>query len=155
TERADCMKLPLVSVIIPTYRDWESLAQCLDALKNQTYPASSIEILVVNNDTGQLVPSGCASSPNVRILQESKAGSYAARNRGLVEAKGELIGFTDSDCIPEPDWIANAVAEASRQDGGLFRITGPVNLFRRQGGSWMAWKFESITAFNQKHNVRN
>lgn len=144
-----------VTIIIPTYRDWERLALCLDALRNQTYSDSLIEILVVNNDPAAVLPSSLVLSANTRILQEASPGSYAARNRGLEEAEGDLIGFTDSDCMPDCDWIANAVSEAIRQTGDSFRITGPVRLFRKPGESWMAWKFESITAFNQRHNVRN
>lgn len=144
-----------VTIIIPTYRDWGRLALCLDALRNQTYPDSLIEILVVNNDPAAVLPSSLNLPANTRIFQEASPGSYAARNRGLQEAKGDLIGFTDSDCVPETDWIANAVSEAVRQEGESFRITGPVRLFRKPGESWMAWKFESITAFNQRHNVRN
>lgn len=155
TERTDRMGLPLVSVIIPTYRDWERLALCLDALHRQSYPSSLIDILVVNNDPATPPPASLALPTNARMIQEASPGSYAARNRGLEEAKGDLIGFTDSDCIPEPDWVANAAAEAANQKDDSFRITGPVRLFRKAGESWMAWKFESITAFNQKHNVRN
>jgi GT2 family glycosyltransferase len=144
-----------VSIIIPTYRDWERLALCLDALRNQTYPASRIEILVVNNDPVEGLPSSLVLPANARILQEARPGSYAARNRGLKEVRGDLIGFTDSDCVPEIDWVANAVSEAISQEGESFRITGPVRLFRNHGESLLAWKFESITAFNQRHNVRS
>lgn len=148
-------EFPFISVIIPTYRDWKKLELCLISLKNQTYPASQIEILIVNNDPKSFPPTNLDLPCNAKILHEEKVGSYAARNRGLKEAKGEWIGFTDSDCIPEPDWITNAVQEASSQHYRPVRITGPVNLFRESKGSWLAWKFESITAFNQKHNVRN
>lgn len=153
--RMDSPDSPLVSIIIPTYRDWERLALCLDALRNQTYPGSLIEVLVVNNDPATPSPVSLVLPTNARMIQEPIPGSYAARNRGLQEAKGDLIGFTDSDCIPEPDWVASAVSAAINQNDESVRITGPVRLFRKPGESWMAWKFESITAFNQKHNVRN
>lgn len=143
-----------VSVIVPTYRDWDRLALCLDALRRQTYPETLVEILIVNNDPQAMLPASLELAPNARLLEEERPGSYAARNRGLEEASGDLIAFTDSDCVPEPDWIANAVVEAGGLANKKFRITGPVRMFRDPRGSWLAWKFESVTAFNQKHNVR-
>ena len=143
-----------VSVIIPTYKDWGRLSLCLQALEKQTYPNELIEILIVNNEPETEPPSSLRLPTNARLLNEARPGSYAARNRGLEEAKGGLIGFTDSDCLPEPNWISNAVAECENQLDTHFRITGPVVLFREQEESWLAWKFESITAFNQKYNVK-
>lgn len=125
------------------------------ALEKQTYPRELIEILVINNDPTSALPASLILPQNARLLEENKPGSYAARNRGLAQARGDLIGFTDSDCVPEPDWVANAVSVSLTQEDESFRITGPVRLFRKPGGSWLAWKFESITAFNQQHNVRN
>jgi glycosyltransferase involved in cell wall biosynthesis len=48
--------------------------------------------------------------PRIQLLFEAKQGSYAARNRGLREAKGEIIAFTDADCVPSPDWLDEIVA---------------------------------------------
>lgn len=144
-------RLPLVSIIIPTFKDWARLQQCLDALYQQTFPASDFEVVVVNNDN-DAKPDWLVLQPNVKIITELKTGSYAARNAGLSIAKGEIIGFTDSDCIPDVNWITSAV-NLMQSDSGIDRMTGPIQLFRVDGGSWLAWKFESITAFNQKRNV--
>lgn len=57
-------------------------------------------------------------SDNMRIIEESKPGSYAARNAGVRVAKGEVIAFTDSDCVPDAGWLANGVGclESAKKD---------------------------------------
>lgn len=144
-----------VTVIVPTFRDWERLALCLRALEEQTYPSGRLEILVVNNDPSDHPPPSLRLPANARLLQEPLPGSYAARNRGLREATGDLIGFTDADCIPEPDWVERAVEIAVERADEDARIAGLVRLFRAEGGSLAAWWYESVMAFNQRNNVRN
>lgn len=125
---------PFVSVIIPTYNDWARLSVCLGALVDQTYPRALFEVLIVNNNPEDKMPEGYVLPENCEVLTESKPGSYAARNAALKVCKGEIIGFTDSDCIPDKDWIKNAVAffgkhtEVQRLGGGIhvfFKKTRP------------------------------
>lgn len=97
-----------VSVIIPTYKDWARLKLCLDALAQQSFAADSFEVIIVNNDPDDSCPY-LLPSCNMRIIKETKPGSYAARNVGIQAAKGELLTFTDSDCIPAPEWLAAGV----------------------------------------------
>jgi glycosyltransferase involved in cell wall biosynthesis len=100
---------PYVSIIIPTYRDWNRLGMCLEALKKQSYPKENTEIIIINNDPEDLIPVDFKGNKNITIMNAARNGSYAARNTGLKIAKGEIIGFTDSDCIPNTDWISKAV----------------------------------------------
>ena len=102
------MKRPFVSVIIPTFHDWNRLQSVIDALKKQTYPKDHLEVIIINNDPEDSPPE-LDLPDNFRIISESKPGSYAARNKGISAAKGEILAFTDSDCIPYPDWIEQAV----------------------------------------------
>jgi len=103
------MGLPFVSVIIPTFNSGDSLKECLQALYRQTYPYNQYEVMVVDNGSTDDIKGVCKHFPNVRYLHESKRGSYAARNCGIREAKGEIIAFTDADCVPSADWIASGV----------------------------------------------
>lgn len=91
-----------ISVIIPTYNEEKYIGQCLDGLTNQTEKADEI-IIVDNNCTDHTVD--IAKKYPVRIVKENKQGMIAARNRGLNEAKYEIIARTDADTIPNPDWI--------------------------------------------------
>jgi len=142
---------PFVSVIIPTYHDWDCLKQCLNALKAQSYPAYRFEVLVVNNDPDDLSPYGVVKG-NVRLLEESKPGSYAARNAAIRVAKGEIFAFTDSDCIPDADWLLNAVTRLMK---GAHRIAGHVDLFFRSEKLTFVEIFEKAFAFDQESNARS
>jgi glycosyltransferase involved in cell wall biosynthesis len=102
--------LPSVSVIIPVYNDVGGIATCLGALREQTYPRERVEIIVVDNGSNPNLATVAREFPEVRIEREEMPGSYAARNKGLLVARGEIIAFTDADCIPQPQWIENGVA---------------------------------------------
>ncbi|MEA3136704.1 MAG: hypothetical protein QOC71_985 [Thermoplasmata archaeon] len=121
---------PLVSVVIPTYNSDPVLVLCLEALARQTYPADRTEVLVVDNGSTETDAAMRARFPQVRWLSEPQPGSYAARNRGLREAKGDVLAFTDADCLPAPDWLERGVA-ALQADPGLGMVAGHVELFPR------------------------
>ena len=101
-------QLPSVSVIVPTFRDWESLEKTIRAIQKQTYSTRLFEVILVNNDAENM-HAEMALPDNFMLVNESKPGSYAARNRGIDLARGDVLAFTDSDCLPEPDWLENAV----------------------------------------------
>ncbi|BAY65890.1 glycosyl transferase, group 2 family protein [Calothrix brevissima NIES-22] len=103
------MKLSFVSVIIPVFNNSEQLKLCLEALVEQTYPRSRYEIIVVDNASEEDTKSVVEQFKQVVFEQESQPGSYAARNKGISIAKGDILAFTDSDCIPASDWIENGV----------------------------------------------
>src|SRR5690606_25863401 len=95
----------MFSVIIPVYRDWYRLQLCLNALSHQSFPRDSFEIIVVNNDPMDIAPVDFKLPINAMLLVEAKVGSYAARNAAIAVAQGAVLAFTDSDCIPEQDWL--------------------------------------------------
>ena len=139
-------KLPFVSVIIPTYHDWDRLKFCIAELQNQTYPKDHFEVIVVNNDPRD-VPSQLLLPENFKLLIEEKPGSYAARNTGILKSKGEIIAFIDSDCIPSVDWIKNAVCHFQK---GVQRIAGKINLIYHSHRLTLVEKYEKVYAFRQK-----
>lgn len=99
-----------VSVIIPTFKDTDNLIKCLKALYSQSYPIEHIEIIVVNNDPNEDISYLQEQFLKLIILNENKVGSYAARNKGIEYASKEVLAFTDSDCIPDSDWIKKGIA---------------------------------------------
>jgi glycosyltransferase involved in cell wall biosynthesis len=96
---------PLVSVVIPAYNGAETLPACLSALQSQTLPPDQYEIIVVDDGSTDGTAE-VARRFGVRVLSQLNAGPAAARNRGAIEARGELLCFTDADCAPAADWLA-------------------------------------------------
>ena len=102
--------LKKVSVIIPVRNSVDSLRLCLECLERQTFPTESFEIIVVDNASTVDMQAIQSEFPNVRWHWEGSVGSYAARNSGLTQANGEIIAFTDADCLPAPSWLQHALA---------------------------------------------
>jgi glycosyltransferase involved in cell wall biosynthesis len=144
----------LVTIIIPTYKDWGRLALCIAALEKQTYHAEFIQVIIVNNAPTNRPPTDYYLPANMVIIDEEKKGSYAARNAGLSLAKGGIIGFTDSDCIPLHNWIESAV-NLFNANLSIDRIAGNVEIFFAGSKPNPAELFESIYAFQQESNAKN
>jgi GT2 family glycosyltransferase len=103
--------------VIPTSARPERLRSCLAAIAQQTVPAGTFEIVVVDDGSPQSVvpPADTApTGPTIRIIRQPNAGPSAARNRGVEEACGELIALNDDDCLPTPTWLESLIA-AHRQ----------------------------------------
>src|SRR5581483_1650618 len=97
-----------VSVIIPTFNGASRIGDCLDALLQQTRRHNA-EVLVVNDGSTDNTADVVARYPDVRLINQANAGPAAARNRGAQEARGTILLFTDDDCVPMPDWLANMI----------------------------------------------
>lgn len=99
------MNQPKVSVIIPVYNVEKLLPQCLDSVLNQTL--KEIEVICVNDgspDNSQSILEAYARSDSrITILKKENGGLSSARNYGMQRAKGEYIGFVDSDDFVERD----------------------------------------------------
>lgn len=119
---------PLVSVIIPVWNSPVLLLGCLHALARQTLPRDRFEIIVVDNGSTDDTAAVARAEPGLIVLEEPSPGSYAARNRGLAEARGSYVAFTDADCVPAPDWLESALTVARRHpDFGV--LAGRIELF--------------------------
>lgn len=93
------------SVVVPVHNTARHLERCLSALLSQRYPREEYEILMVDNNSTDGSADILARAEGIRVLSESKQGSYAARNRAVGEARGKYLAFTDSDCAPTPGWL--------------------------------------------------
>src|SRR5262245_7939509 len=100
---------PFVSIVVPVYNDAESLATLLSALDEQDYDPDRFECVIVDNGSDEPVMVCDHRNYEFRVLREPKAGSYAARNCGLREARGDILIFTDADCMPRSDWLSSAI----------------------------------------------
>ncbi len=143
-----------VSVIIPVWNDAERLQTCLDALQRQSFPSGRFEIIVADNGSTDNSADVARSYENVRVVSEPAPGSYAARNAGLAGARGVYVAFTDSDCIPDRDWLSNLVRAAAHA-GEFGIIAGHVEFFKLDGACDACFTFERHFLMRQKANAAN
>jgi cellulose synthase/poly-beta-1,6-N-acetylglucosamine synthase-like glycosyltransferase len=99
---------PFITVIIPVLNAQSTIGKCIKALMGQDYPGELLEIIAVDNGSMDQTRKVIKTFP-VNLFVEPKAGSYNARNLALSHATGEIIAFSDSDCIPAPDWLSQLV----------------------------------------------
>lgn len=108
----------MISIIVPVYNRADVIASCVQSLRNQTY--SNLEIILSDDgsedETLRLLVDFAGIDQRIRVISNRHRGPSAARNAGLVAAKGEYIGFLDSDDVIAPDMM-------ERMYGNL-RLTG-------------------------------
>jgi glycosyltransferase involved in cell wall biosynthesis len=104
-----------VSVVIPARDASETLPAALAALAQQERLPE--EVIVVDDGSSDATKEIARASPVVTaVLSQPGAGPGAARNRGAAAARGDVLAFTDADCIPEPGWLAAGVAALAAHD---------------------------------------
>jgi GT2 family glycosyltransferase len=119
---------PLVTVVVATRDRPQSLARCLRALAALTY--ARFEVIIVDNapstrETLAVVQQQSGLDARVRYVRELRPGVSCARNRGLGEARGELVAFTDDDVVVDPGWLDGVVRGFDRSQS-VACVTGLV-----------------------------
>ena len=141
----------LVSVIIPVLNNQRGLDDLLAALAVQTWPLESLEVLVVDNLSEPPIAIDEKYSNLGRLVKCISPGAYAARNAGVVTARGSVLAFTDSDCIPDPAWVAAGVAALERvQCRSVIGGEVVLSLSDRPTGVEI---YQHLTGFLQKENI--
>lgn len=106
----------IISIVICTYNRCASLKETLGSLCDQALPEDiEYEIIVVDNKSGDRtkeIVKDCNQKLNrmIKYCFESDQGLSYARNRGIREAKGEVVIFTDDDCIADKEWVRNIIS---------------------------------------------
>jgi O-antigen biosynthesis protein len=148
---------PFVSVVVPTVGQAQVLLRTLRALTALDYP--HYEVIVVDNaphrfGTAELVAERTADDPRLRYVPEPTPGVAHARNRGLAEARGEIVAFVDDDVIVDPRCLRGLVSGFT--DHAVAAVTGhvlageletPAQLWIEQYGSfgkgWLRRRFDA------------
>ena len=139
---------PKVSVVIPHYRDLAGLDLCLRALARQTDPAGDVEIVVADNNSPEgEVAVAARIAGRARLVVVTEKGAGPARNGGVALTTGAILAFTDSDCVPEPEWLSEGLAALPAYDFVGGRVTVLVDDPDRMTG---AEAFERVFAFDFK-----
>jgi len=144
---------PVVSVIVPVWNNASGLATCLAALRGQNYPPEKLDLIVVDNGSDTALQ-GAEAAADILWIREPVPGSYRARNRGMEEARGMILAFTDSDCVPSPDWVSAGVRRIATMANPGF-LAGAVDVVPRDPASpTLVERFEMVLAFPQESYVR-
>src|SRR5271170_2781190 len=104
--------MPLFSIVIAVYNDWNALAACLRSLATQTQ-GPRFEVIVVDDGSNELAPDSIRqylSRLPLTIVRQSHAGISAARNRGIRRSRGSILLFVDADSRFQANCLAALVS---------------------------------------------
>lgn len=132
----------LISVVMPVYNAGTYLERCINSVLEQTY--SNIEIIAVDDGStdasGRILDRYAQEHANIRVIHKENGGVTSARLRGVAEARGEWIGFVDSDDEIEPDMYERLLKNAWTHDAQISHCgyqmvfaDGRVNFFYNTG----------------------
>ena len=141
----------MISVIIPVYKNDVGLRLCLNALKEQTF--KDFEVIVINNDIKSLTQEILNDFPTYIFEQETYPSAYAARNKGITRAQGEILAFTDSDCLPEKNWLEYA-SKKIKDTPEIGFIGGRIEFLFLKSPLSLIERYENHFHLNQKYFIK-
>ena len=108
----------LLSIIVPVYNVEKLLPRCLDSILAQTY--RNLEVILVDDGTKDNSDAICdeyaAKDSRIKVIHKENGGLSSARNAGIDIARGEYLGFVDSDDWIEPEMYETLLALAKKHD---------------------------------------
>jgi glycosyltransferase involved in cell wall biosynthesis len=108
-----------ISVVVPFRDSGRYIARCAEGLISQSFSREDYEIIMVDSGSSDASAEIVKGYPPIHLLFEGKHGAYAARNRALQEARGEVIAFTDPDCVPSRDWLRELIPPFGEPEVGI------------------------------------
>ena len=140
---------PFVTVIVSARNEADSIGKCLKCLINQTYPSSRYEVIPVNDASKDqtmeiindyMLEDDRVKPINIKPEQRQKQGKINAIDKGILNAKGEIIITTDADTWMGTEWISTMVGSFNNSTGFVLGITldemsnNPVHAFQALDG---------------------
>jgi GT2 family glycosyltransferase len=104
---------PSISVVVCSYNGAATIGDCLDGLQRLQYP--DYEVIVINDGSTDAT-ARIAHAHGVRVISTPNHGLSAARNLGLMAARGEIVAYTDDDARPDPHWLTYLAETFLRTD---------------------------------------
>ncbi len=96
-------RTPMVSVVICAYNAERTMRECLVSLRALAYP--NYEVVIVDDGSRDRTAEIAKDFPEFRLIRQANKGLSVARNVGLHAARGDIIAYTDSDCVVDPHWL--------------------------------------------------
>lgn len=138
-----------ISVIVCTYNREKYLAECLEHLSVQSFDKSQFEILLIDNnssDSTREIVKKCIELYNniqIKYIFEKKAGLSNARNRGILESRGDLVIFIDDDAYASPNWLETIYGTFQKFDADC--VGGKIDLiYEIEKPHWLSEKLELL-----------
>jgi len=150
-----------VAVIVAVHNNEKNISQLIEALLQQTRLPD--EIIVVDDGstdkTVEFLERIAGSNNKIKIYRQKNAGPAAARNKGFRSAGSDICVFTDSDCVPEPDWIENLLMPFKDKQvaaaGGTYKTLNNNSALARFIGLEIAWRYRNIKGEIDVHGTYN
>lgn len=120
-ERFPLPEMPKVSVVVCSYNGARTLEDCLKSLQNLHYP--DYEVIFVDDGSKDNSQEIVKKFPSVRNIYQENKGLSVARNVGIAASTGEIVAFTDSDCMVDRDWLYFLVQ--TLRSGNFAAVGGP------------------------------
>ena len=109
----------IFSVVVPFFNEEPYIEQCAEALLSQDFDKNKYEIIFIDNGSTDGSADMLREFQRIILLREERKGSCAARNKGLSIAKGNIIAFTDADCIVCRDWLSRIYEGMTKYDATI------------------------------------
>jgi O-antigen biosynthesis protein len=113
--------IPMVSVVICAYNAERTMRPCLESLRRLEYP--NFEVVIVDDGSNDSTAEISMDFPEFRLIRQPNKGLSVARNVGMHAARGEIIAYTDSDCVVDSNWLTLMVRAI--EQGGFDGCGGP------------------------------
>lgn len=129
---------PVVSVVIPVRNEERYMPQCIASLRKIDYPADKLEIIFADGESTDRTVE-IAHANRCRIVPNPGLNVASGRNEGFAAARGDIVVFSDADCLFDPLWVKHAIRHfrdpAVAGLGGPTRVPSDQNAFGRAVGA--------------------
>jgi glycosyltransferase involved in cell wall biosynthesis len=146
------MDLPFLSVIIPVFNSEAGISDTLESLSRQDYPSDRWEVIVVDNNstdrTLEAVRSFQEKIPSLTIKKETIQSSYAAMNKGISAAQGDILAFIDADMTAGPDWLSRGAADIVGKEADYVGCRVRIYIDQDSASAWAI--YNQRTGFQMK-----
>jgi len=137
-----------ISLVIPAHNEEKYIGACLESARKNA--ADFCEIIVINNASTDKTAAVAKNFPGVRVVDEPQKGLTKARQRGLVEAGGDIVAYIDADTKMPEQWI-NKIKYLFEKDAKTVCVSGPYIYydmsFLERAFVWAYWLFLARTAY--------